>query len=299
VKIKVHLKLLLFHRIPTPFPPLIQQHGNRYLVLYCFLWLGFGGEITVTKKKNNRLLEGPEEWKYRKDVGGAMLGHDSIAGAILVYPHQFNSLDELKLQMRQGTQEEMNYLQLKSDPVPFGKNGFIADYTGVWDYQKAKAKGIGTFSPSGSGGAVVIAMSTPQMFSKKLVDAAVKIAKSIRYSHDDNTNLTQHFVGKWSTWSKNSESHIYLYPDGTYLNTESSSYGNSDPSLGATWGMAGDNSRHGHWKVRGTLSKGKLITIDSNGESYVYDYNIHTEHGQAYRNEYFINGILYNKSALQ
>lgn len=254
---------------------------------------------TVTEAGWGYSFEKSEAWKYRKDVGGAMLGHDSIAGAILVYPHQFNSLDALQLQMRQGVQEEMNSLPPTSVPALFGKNGFIVDYTGVWGYQKAQAKGIGILSPSGSGGAIIVAMSTPQMFSEKLVDAAVKIAKSIRYSNDDNTNLTQHFVGKWSTSSKNSESHLYLYPDGTYLNTESSSYGNSNPSLGATWGMAGDNSRHGYCKVRGIISKGRLITTDSNGESYVYDYRVHIEHGQEYRNEYFINGILYNKSSLQ
>jgi hypothetical protein len=270
---------------------------QRILIVFLLVFSMLNAE-TVTEAGWGYSFEKPEAWKYRKDVGGAILGHDSIAGAILVYPHQFNSLDVLKLQMRQGVQEEMNSLQSMSDPAPFGKNGFIVDYTGIWGYQKAQAKGIGILSPSGSGGAIVVAMSTPQMFSEKLVDAAVKIAKSIRYSHDDNTNLTQHFVGKWSTSSINSESHLYLYPDGTYLNAKSSSYGNSNPSLGVTWGMAGDNSSRGYWKVRGTLSKGRLITTDSNGENYVYEYNIHTEHGQEYRNEYYINRTLYNKSAL-
>lgn len=271
---------------------------QRILIIFLMFFLMINAE-TVTEAGWGYSFEKPEAWKYRKDVGGAMLGHDSIAGAILVYPHQCNSLEALQLQMRQGVQEEMNLLQPTSDLAPFGKNGFIADYTGIWAYQKAQAKGIGILSPSGYGGAIVVAMSTPQMFSEKLVDAAVEIAKSIRYSHDDNTNLTQHFVGKWSTSSKNSESHLYLYSDGTYLNTESSSYGNSNLSLGATWGMAGDNGRRGYWKVRGTLSKGRLITTDSNGENYVYVYNILTEHGQEYSNEYFINGILYNKSTLQ
>jgi len=272
--------------------------AQRILIIFLMVFSMLNAE-TVTEAGWGYSFEKPEGWKYRKDVGGAMLGHDSIAGVILVYPHQFNSLNALQLQMRQGVQEGINSLQPASDPVPFGKNGFIVDYTGFWGYEKAKAKGIGTLSPSGNDGAIVVALTTPQMFSEQLIDTAVKIAESIHYSRDDNANLKQHFVGKWSTSSKNSESHLYLYPDGTYLNTESSSYSNSDISLGATWGTAGDNSRRGYWKVRGTLSKGRLITTDSNGENYVYEYNVHTEHGQEYRNEYFINGILYSKSAIQ
>lgn len=254
---------------------------------------------TVTEAGWGYSFEKPEGWKYSKGIGGAILGHDSITGAIFVYPHQFNSLDTLQLQMRNGVEERIYSLKPASDPVPFDKNGFIVDYTGFWGYQKAKAKAIGTLSPSGNGGAIVLALTKPQMFSKQLIDTAIEIAESIHYSHNDDANLKQNFVGKWNTSSKNRESHLYLYPDGTYLDSESSSYSNSDQSLGSTWGMAGDNNRRGYWEVKGTLSKGRLITTDYNGKSYVYEYNVHTENGQEYHNEYFINGVLYSKSTLQ
>jgi hypothetical protein len=241
----------------------------------------------------------PKGWKYNKDANGAVLAHDNIAGIIFVYPHSFSSNNELKLQMKQGIQEGMDYLSITSKLKKLSKNKFIAHYKGVWDGQEVKALGIGTLSPSKQGGAIIISIATPNVYSKKLSNTAKYIAKSISYpKQTSSNNLSKHFVGKWSTWSKYSESHIYLYPDGTYSFNESSSYGNSDSSVGATWGGASNSGGRGHWSVKGNLNRGKIITTDINGQKNTYNYYIHKENGTRYKNEYYINDTLYSKSPL-
>ena len=259
----------------------------------------FGGSMLLAQSVTDSMwsfsFDAPQGWQYQKDMNGATLGHNTVPGLILLFPHELKTISELKIQMQQGLNEDEGYLQLQGKLHTMGKNTLVGDYTGIYQMQQVKAKGYGTFSPY-SGGAFVIAMSTPQSYSSQLLAAGKAIVKSIRYKKIDNskrtnnTRMSEYFVGKWSTYTKYSETHIYFYPNGTYVSTNSSSYGNSDASMGATWGMAGDNNNRGSWQVQGNMKSGRITLTAQNGEHSYIDYRIQGP-------EMYFNGTLYGYSS--
>jgi hypothetical protein len=238
----------------------------------------------------------PDGWNYQKNSDAAILGHDTVAGLIVVYPHRLEDLAALRQEMLRGLDEDGIYLRLSGELTKTG-SGYSGTYTGMYGGESVKAKGYATLSPYG-GGAIVIALSTPSAYSGELQQAAASVVGSIRYKKESSTDLMQHFVGKWQTWSRYRESSVYLYPDGTYTDSSSVSYGNADAAAGATWGAAGDTHGRGHWRVRGNIREGELIFTDADGESGSYRYRVHTEGGETYWNEYYFGDTLYSRSSL-
>lgn len=267
----------------------------RFSFLLFFLLSTFLTADTLSNAMWGYSFKSPAGWVHQQDSDGAILGHNTIAGMILVYPHKLKGMEVLKQEMRKGLNEDEGYLHLKGKLKKSG-NSYVGDYTGVYQNQKVKAKGYGTLAPHG-GGAIIIAMSTPQAYSKQLLSAAHSISRSLQYQKP-SSDLKQRFVGKWQTWSKHSESTVYLYPDGTYSDNSSSSYGNADAS-GAVWGAASDSGGSGHWSVRGNATRGQLTFTDTNGESGSYAYSVHVLNGKTYWSEYYFGNTLYQRSPLR
>lgn len=268
----------------------------RFSFLLFFLLSTFLTADTLSNAMWGYSFKSPAGWVHQQDGSGAVLGHNTVAGMILVYPHELKSMAALKQEMRKGLDEDEGYLHLKGKLKKSGKNGYVGNYAGLYQNQKVKAKGYGTLAPHG-GGAIIIAMSTPQAYSKQLLSAAQSIRRSLQYPKS-SSNLKQRFVGKWQTWSKYSESTVYLYPDGTYSDNSSSSYGNADASVGAVWGSANESGGSGHWSVRGSATHGQLTFTNANGESGSYEYRVHVLNGETYWNEYYFGNTLYKRSPL-
>ena len=247
-------------------------------------------------------LDTPPNWQYQDNADVILLQSNTTAGLIIVYIHNFSTKEALKNAMRQGLNEEEGYLRLQGKLHNFTKTGYEGDYTGMYQMQMVKAKAFGRVV-SQNGGATVIVMSTPESFSKELINAGKFIANSLKKKKQNklqnSADINQRFIGKWSYYSKYRESHVYLYPDGTYSDSSSSSFGNSDASVGAVWGAASDTQGRGHWQAVGNAKSGKIIFILPNGERSVYPYSVHTENGEIYWNEYYFGDRLYSRSALQ
>lgn len=244
---------------------------------------------TLSDTMWNFSFQVPQGWQYQKNSDGALLGHNSIAGIIYVFPHKLQSTQALKREMSNGLNEDGLYLQLHGKIRQIAKNSFVGDYTGLYQMQEVKAKAYGTLVKNG-GGAIVITMSTPQAYSKQLSAAGEAIIRSVNYKKVQQSDMTQYFVGQWSTYTKYSETHIYFYPNGTYQTSNSSSYGNSDAAVGATWGMANDNNSGGYWSVQGNMKRGRITLQGNNGSTQYIDYVIQGK-------EMYFNGTLYGYSA--
>ena len=269
---------------------------------YLSLLLLFSGISLYAEKVGDAMwgftFESPQGWKYQKDMNGAMLGHDTVPGLILLFPHEFKDMNSLKAEMQKGLTEEEGYLRLQGNLGKMGRNECEDQQIDHYEVQQVKARGYGTLSPYG-GGTIVITMSTPESFSSQLSAAGSEIINSMKYHKSDSSSVVKRFIGKWSTYSKYSENHVYLYPDGTFENSRTSSYGNSDTSLGATWGMAGDSHGRGRWQVKGNLKQGQIIFTSPSGETTYYDYQVHVKNGQTYWSEYYFGNDLYARSPLR
>lgn len=202
------------------------------------------------------------------------------------------SLNDLRNEMAQGIQEGAAILQLSGALHAFREAGLSGDYTGYWDGQPVKAKGIGTMSPQGDG-AMVIALAGRQVYSRSLTEAAESIARTITYARKaENPDLVQYFAGTWKTMTKNTERMVFLYPDGTYADRYSSSYSGGETG---SWGAAADHHGRGRWTARGTRQQGVFIFTDPYGQPEQYKYHVHVQNGQVYWNEYIIEGELYSR----
>jgi hypothetical protein len=223
---------------------------------------------------------------------------------IVVAPHEAANLEQATAQMQEGITEEGVALYPAGAVARHeGENALVVEYSGVFEGQQAKARGIGTLSPHG-GGAFILAITTPESFGPELTAAADEIAAAVRYFRVDVSDLVQHFAGRWASYSGNSGggtlSNLTFNPDGSFvddsetsynMNTSSDGWGTPDTNVGAT----GVNRSRARWTVRGTREAG-LITIHlpDGGESTI-EYRVFVERGQTYWTEYLFNGRHYAK----
>ena len=232
-------------------------------------------------------------WIIRQQQESAILGHNEIAGMILLVPHTQQNKVAMNQEMSAGLNEQNFSLTLQGKLYDFRKNGLFGDYKGLASGQAVKAQAFGILLKNG-GGAYVIALAAPGVFSTKLTEAAAALAKTIEASPKKNMggsgSLAQHFVGTWKTYTKYSERTVWLYPNGTYRDSYTASYGGGE-SPGA---IARDDSAQGRWSVNGTKEQGTITFSDNSGSSQI-QYRVHVKNGHTYYSEYFFDGVLYGK----
>ena len=237
----------------------------------------------------------PKGWKVEKGPEGAILGHDTIAGAIWVYPHAASSLQEVRTGMQQGLVEQDIRLQPSSQLQSLGSSAIAGIYSGSYRGQNVKARGIGTFSPDG-GGAYIIAMTVPNKFGSDLQTAADIIASSMRYfkaegsaraggtggagtpSDSGSQQLMRQMAASYYSFSSagpsssgGTERRVVLCPNGTYYSGSESGYSGGAGTAGA-WGSASQRSGRGTWRVQGNINQGVVTMTDSSGNRTEYRY---------------------------
>ena len=240
----------------------------------------------------------PEGWKSQKTNEVIILGHDTIAGVIVVLPHILSNIQQVQQQMQEGLSEEGVQLYPTGGLQPSG-NLIVGEYSGVVNNEQVKAHGIGTLSPYGSG-AFIIAISTPDKYSNELSITAEAIAKKMQYFKVEVSDLMRQFAGTWTNYTTNTATKITLAPNGNYFENYEASYsGNFRDGLGndtGNWGTASQDQGQGRWTVSGNRQQGKIVIRLKDGGENVLEYKVHEEKGQTYWNEYWFNGQLYGKN---
>jgi hypothetical protein len=240
----------------------------------------------------------PDGWKFQKNGSGAILGHDTIAGMIIIMTHMAGNLQEVQDQLQKGLQEEGIQLSLTGTLQPLGDNILAGDYEGIANGQQVKARGFGTLSPYG-GGAFIIAVTIPEKYGSPLTTPAEAIAKSMQYFKVEASELMQHFAGTWVNSTTNTETQMTLAPDGSYFENYEASYsGGFSNQYGSDlggWGTARQDQGQGRWTVRGDRQQGSIIITKKDGGQIVLEYKVHVENGETYWKEYWFNGKLYGK----
>lgn len=241
----------------------------------------------------------PSGWVKRASQEGAIVGHNTIPGMVLVMPHRAQNLQEMQAELQKGLQEEGSTLMLSGGLEQLSSNLLAGNYTGIADGTQVMARGFGILSPYG-GGAYLIAVSTPDNLGSELLGAAESMIKSTQYFKVEVGDLMQHFAGTWSSFGTNTSTWITFYPDGTYSDQSESSYsGEFNDGAGnqtGNWNAMGQSGDKGRWTVRGNKDSGTIIVKLNNGEEYYYEYRVHIEKGNKYYNEYYFNGDYYMRN---
>ena len=232
----------------------------------------------------------PPGWKYQKDYQGAMLGHDEIAGLILVIAHQASSLQEVTSEMRKGMAEEGIYLAPEGQVTQLGNNVLTGEYTGNVQGEQARARGFGTLSPYG-GGAYIIAVTTPEKFGADLQGAAEALVSSIRYVPVDVAALTQNFFGTWVYISSSGSTlkNLIFSPDGSFEWIGETSFVYQTPT-DVTEGYGKHPESRGRWTVRGSMDGGVITLTLPNGEQRYLEYRAESP---GRHNRYYFGDTVY------
>ena len=240
----------------------------------------------------------PAGWKSQKTAQGIILGHDAIAGMILIFPHQMTDFQTVQTQMQSGINEAGTQLTLTGGLQQIGDNAVAGDYTGTFNGQQVKVRGVGTLSPHG-GGAYILAVTAPDKYTGEIARAADAIAAGMEYSRPQTSDLMQAFAGTWATMTKNTQTRVTLAPDGGYFENYEASYsGSSSDGLGNQdmgWGTARNDQAQGRWAARGSREQGVITITYNNGNATTVEYRVHVENGETYWNEYWFNGDLYGR----
>jgi len=236
----------------------------------------------------------PAGWKEKHDAGGAILGHDTIAGVIFVLPHMAANLQEVQQQMLQGISEEGLQLRPSGSLQKLGDIGVAGDYEGIAQQQRVRARGIGVASPRG-GGAYILAVAMPDKYTRELAAAAEAVAAGMRYSAPEVSEVAQFFAGTWETMTTNTMTSYTLFPDGTFTGNYEASYSGNRVGGVNPWGLARQDQQKGRWTVRGTRESGVLVLRYPDGRQETVNYRVHVEKGETYWNEYLFDGVLYGK----
>ncbi len=242
----------------------------------------------------------PAGWKHQKSTQGALLGHDTVAGMIIVFPHTYNNLQAVQTAMMEGLQEEEITMYPAGQLQQIESGIFSGEYQGMWQGQQARGRGIGTLSPHG-GGAMIVAVTTADKYGDQLSNPALEIAQSMRYFQVDNSDLIRHFAGYWWHYSGTSaishEKLIHFAPDGTYRDKREDAtdvsnldqYGNvQNQYLGNS-----QNRGYGRWTVRGSKYEGVITVTQPDGSTLDIEYKVKPSSPQQF-GSYYYNGILYH-----
>ena len=244
-------------------------------------------------------LTKPAGWIHKQTVDGAVLGHNTVPGMIIIMVHNAENMDQVKKDMSEGVQDEWSNLMPSTGLQAAGENMLTADYSGMMEGTDVKAKGIGILSPYG-GGAYIIAVTTPESMNKELVAAAESLAESITYFKSDVGALMKHFAGNWTNHSGNVSNYIFLGPDGSYSDQYEASYSgdftDSEGNYTGGWNTMSEDQSKGRWTVRGNKTTGTIVVKLNNGGEILYKYHVHQEDGYTYYNEYWFNNSHYAKN---
>lgn len=243
----------------------------------------------------------PAGWQHRLLERGVLLERGQKPGIILVLPHLLAGLNQVQAEMAQGTNEGNTHMSLTGSLRREGQAALAGDYQGFWEGHPARGLAIGTLSPHG-GGAMVIAVASPDQFGPALTGPAQAIASSLRYFTVDDSVLKQQLAGYWWRYSGNPaishESIIQLAADGTYRDRHenAANVANRDAQGHVTSQYLGhgQQAKRGRWTPRGTREQGVIFVTRAGGSSLEISYRVKPSRPQGYSSYYF-NGRLHHR----
>ena len=204
-------------------------------------------------------FKAPESWQYQKNEMGYIMGHNSIAGLIIITTNPYNSIEAMRQGAYEGIQDEAGTaLQLQGEPVNYGKNGLAGNYKGTMNWETVTAYVIGLISPVGGKSISCMIITTPDQFTTNHKSTLESIADSFKFFKPEIPDV----VKEWDDWFKtaggcrlkylsssgssnygggytgsSSEATIDLCPNGTFSSSSSSDEtdgGTSDSNNGET-----------------------------------------------------------------
>lgn len=236
----------------------------------------------------------PDGWTGQETQAGYLVGSHTEPGFALLSTHQYETLDQIRNQAKQGLYDQNGtMLTLSGDLEEIGKHALGGEFQGTLEGQPVKAFIIGLINPHGNGVTVLTAAST-QLFSAVHKDLAVRLALSLQFYKAE----TPPVVEEWKQALQNAKltymesynsggggvdiggtiyssgggysarEEIHLCEQGYFKYNSSSQMSVDHGAFGSAHGGAQGN---GIWEVVGNAQGGATLKLNfHNGETYEY-----------------------------
>ena len=250
----------------------------------------------------------PEGWQYQKNEMGYVMGHNSIAGVILVTSSPYTTLAEMKQAAYEGIDEEAGTsLQLKGELIPFGDNGIAGNFAGTLNWEQATAYIIGLANPAGGEGVSCMIITTSALFDDSYISTIEAVANSFKFFEPEVPDA----VKEWDDWFKtpggcrlkyltssggsdygggysggSSEETIDLCPNGTFGFSSSSSYSSSFDA-GSAYASDSDGGQ-GNWTLKFNGTNPVLVLNFNDGSINEYELTYEDSKTRLNGSRYFV-----------
>lgn len=253
----------------------------------------------------------PDGWVGQEGEGVFLMGSNSIPGLVLLTTSPVASVAAMRQEAAAGIVEEASgtNLQLSSQLTPLSDQALAGEFSGLLEYQPAKAYVIGTYNPYGQS-VTIMAVTLTNMYSEQHPAVAKSIWKSLQfkkpqlppvveqwkerlngvrltymesYSSSDYSNPNYTSGGGYSK-----EERIDLCPEGYFNYNDRFNMSADVPGVGAQ-----QNSRQrggGTWSVTANASGQPVLQLSFHS-SEVYEYILSQEGDKT-----FLNGNRYYRT---
>lgn len=244
----------------------------------------------------------PSGWVCQQNQRGAIFGHNTIGGIIILAADYHSSMESIKQEMLSGISEEALTLSPVGTFAPAGNNCVSIQCQGNAQGNTVKGCSFGKLV-SGGGGIFVTALAIPTIYSRELENTARAIIDTVEGPTGEDPSgrkappdLIKRFSGNWVKVSKYSQTSYRLYENGTFTTDSEASYGGNFSNgyqITDSWGTVNQSSNKGRWSVQGDETSG-ILTLQPAGEApYRVKYHMHIEKGQRFPREYLFDGQLF------
>ena len=210
------------------------------IVLFFLLACSAFGQSTYTHSLLGISFICPDQWVCRLTDGGAVFGHNTIAGLIVLSGHRNSTAQAMKAEMQQGIDEGGMFLQASGQFKAEGNQKWSTGCAGYSQEGPVKGRCFGKIVNQ-TGGVYVTTLSTPAGYNQELETAGKFVFNSVTIPNKSGaekpsagnnssmakpqSNLPQLFTGTWVRVSKYSQDTYRLFPNGTYSTSYEASYG--------------------------------------------------------------------------
>ncbi len=251
----------------------------------------------------------PQNWVGQESEEGILMGSNNEAGLMIMMPHTFQSIDQIKQEAELGITDEGLSLRRSGEFQAEGNNGIGAEFSGTVQGEAAKAYLISLLNPNG-GGVTMMAMTTTSVYSPQLVGRVRELSQSVVFSQpkqsDEVAEWKAYFSNKRLTYMNTYSSTDYNggysgYSDKKIMHLCGEGYFKSSSSSNSSFdtggGAGGFGYTHGQGKGAGTWkivpnSQGKAILELTFYEGNVVEYQLEFTDDKTYLNgtRYFVTG---------
>jgi hypothetical protein len=192
---KITLLLLPFFSLPAL--PVCAQTGRE--VVYRELGISF---------------HIPEGWNGEERDEAFLMSSPSEAGIILLLPHEYTALAEIREEAERGIRDEGISLQLEGPLETLGEHGLGGRFSGMLSGRMARAYIVGLINPHGQGFSIMAAADTAG-YSDRLRELALAVAGSTRFFQPESASAVQYWKTELQNirlyWSYSSTSRVGGY----------------------------------------------------------------------------------------